>query len=109
MTKILPSAWEPVKPEAQPSASTAPASAEPRFKIPARAGMLIGLIGILMAFGHSILAMSRQESLAQVNRELEYPQHKNLMRPSFVIFFFSLLFSSSVSFFLYYIIPPHPL
>src|SRR6267143_5012922 len=66
MPKILPSAFEPVKPEAQPSASTAPASAEPRFKIPARAGMLIGLIGILMAFGHSILAMSGEESLAQV-------------------------------------------
>src|ERR1700674_1542151 len=37
MPKIIPSGFEPVKPEAQPSASTAPASAEPRFKIPARA------------------------------------------------------------------------
>jgi amino acid transporter len=105
MPKILPSAFEPVKPEAQPSASTAPASAEPRFKIPARAGMLIGLIGILMAFGHSILAMSGEESLAQVNRELEYPKHKNLMRAGFVIFLYSLLFTSLVSFFAYAIIP----
>src|SRR5260370_41666822 len=105
MPKILPSAFEPVKPEAQPSASAAPASAEPRFKIPARAGMLIGLIGILMAFGHSILAMSGEESLAQVNRELEYPKHKNLMRAGFVIFLYSLLFTSLVSFFAYAIIP----
>jgi amino acid transporter len=105
MPKILPGAFEPAIPEAQPSASTAPASAEPRFKIPARAGMLIGLIGILMAFGHSILAMSGEESLAQVNRELEYPKHKNLMRAGFVIFLYSLLFTSLVSFFAYAIIP----
>ena len=105
MPKILPSAFEPAKPEAQLSASTAPGSAEPRFKIPARAGMLIGLIGILMAFGHSILAMSGEESLAQVNRELEYPKHKNLMRAGFVIFLYSLLFTSLVSFFAYAIIP----
>src|SRR5258708_29812660 len=105
MPKILPSAFEPVKPEAQPSASTAPASAEPRFKIPARAGMLIGLIGILMAFGHSVLAMSGEESLAQVNRELEFPKHKNLMRAGFIIFLYSLLFTSLVSFFAYAIIP----
>jgi amino acid transporter len=105
MPKILPGAIEPVKPEAQPSAATAPTSAEPRFKIPARAGMLIGLIGMLMAFGHSILAMSGEESLAQVNRELEYPKHKNLMRAGFVIFLYSLLFTSLVSFFAYAIIP----
>src|SRR5258708_33868136 len=105
MPKILPSAFEPAKSEAQASSATAPASAEPRFKIPARAGMLIGLIGILMAFGHSILAMSGEESLAQVNRELEYPKHKNLMRAGFVIFLYSLLFTSLVSFFAYAIIP----
>ena len=67
--------------------------------------MLIGLIGILMAFGHSILAMSGEESLAQVNRELEFPKHKNLMRAGFVIFIYSLLFTSLVSFFAYAIIP----
>ena len=58
-----------------------------------------------MAFGHSILAMSGEESLAQVNRELEYPKHKNLMRAGFVIFLYSLLFTSLVSFFAYAIIP----
>src|SRR4051812_34268640 len=35
---------------------------------------MFGLFGILMAFGHSILAMSGEESLAQVNREIEHPK-----------------------------------
>src|SRR5262249_48353351 len=39
------------------------------FGIPTDAGALLGLIGILIAFGHSLLAMSGEESLAQVNRE----------------------------------------
>src|SRR5262249_8203690 len=34
---------------------------------------LIGLIGIFVAFGHSILAMSGEETLAQVYREVESP------------------------------------
>lgn len=70
-----------------------------------RPGMIFGLIGILIAFGHSFLAMSGEESLAQVNRELEYPKHKNLMRAGLVIFIYSLLFTSLVSFFAYAIIP----
>ena len=32
-----------------------------------------GLFGILIAFGHSVLAMSGEESLAQVNREIASP------------------------------------
>ena len=69
------------------------------------AGKLLGLIGILIALGHSLLAMSGEETLAQVNRELEYPKHKNLMRAGMVIFVYSLLFTSLVSFFAYAIIP----
>jgi hypothetical protein len=49
--------------------------------------------------------MSGEESLAQVNRELEYPKHQNLVRAGFVIFAYSLLFTSLVSFFAYAIIP----
>src|SRR5215813_7439682 len=79
--------------------------AEVRFGFPVNAGALLGLIGILMAFGHSFLAMSGEESLAQVNRELEHPKHKNLMRAGFVIFVYSLLFTSLVSFFAYALIP----
>jgi amino acid transporter len=66
---------------------------------------IIGLIGILMAFGHSVLALSGEETLAQVNRELEYPKLKNLQRAGWVIFVYSLLFTSLVSFFAVAIIP----
>ncbi len=77
----------------------------PHYSFIPNAGALLGLIGILMAFGHSFLAMSGEESLAQVNRELEYPKHKNLMKAGMVIFLYSLLFTSLVSFFAYALIP----
>src|SRR6266704_1508267 len=104
MPRLLPSAFQEMKSDSAP-ANLPEGSAEPHFSIVANAGMLIGLIGILMAFGHSFLAMSGEESLAQVNRELEYPKHKNLMRAGFIIFLYSLLFTSLVSFFAYAIIP----
>jgi amino acid transporter len=68
-------------------------------------GLFFTLVCLFIGFGHSILAMSGEESLAQVNRELEYPKHKNLMRAGAVIFVYSLLFTSLVSFFAYAIIP----
>lgn len=77
----------------------------PHYGFVPSAGALLGLIGILMAFGHSFLAMSGEESLAQVNRELEYPKHKNLIKAGMVIFVYSLLFTSLVSFFAYALIP----
>jgi amino acid transporter len=77
----------------------------PHYKFVQNAGALLGLVGILMAFGHSFLAMSGEESLAQVNRELEYPKHRNLMKAGMVIFLYSLLFTSLVSFLAYAIIP----
>ncbi len=85
--------------------SAAEAQEEPKYGLDPKGGMLLGLIGILIAFGHSVLAMSGEESLAQVNREIEYPKHKNLMRAGMVIFVYSLLFTSLVSFFAYAIIP----
>ncbi|MFN8444884.1 MAG: APC family permease, partial [Caldilineaceae bacterium] len=93
--------------QAANSANSSPeaAGAESRFGLLTHPGMLLGLIGLLIAFGHSFLAMSGEESLAQVNRELEYPKHKNLMRAGMVIFVYSLLFTSLVSFFAYAIIP----
>ena len=75
------------------------------FGLAPTAGSLLGLIGILIAFGHSILAMSGEETLAQVNRELEYPKHRNLMRAGLVIFVYSLIFTSFVSFLAYALIP----
>jgi amino acid transporter len=76
-----------------------------RFHIAQAAPSLIGLLGILIAFGHSVLAMSGEETLAQVNRELEHPKLKNLQRAGWVIFIYSLLFTSLVSFFAVAIIP----
>ncbi len=65
----------------------------------------ITFIAILIGLGHSLLAMSGEESLAQVNREIAYPKLKNLERAGFVIFLYSLLFTSLVSFFAVMIIP----
>ncbi|MEK6398644.1 MAG: APC family permease, partial [Terriglobus sp.] len=53
----------------------------------------LGLFGILMAFGHSVLAMSGEESLAQVNREIEHPKLKNLKRAALVIALYSMVFT----------------
>jgi amino acid transporter len=58
---------------------------------------LLGLFGILMAFGHSILAMSGEESLAQVNREIEHPKLKNLKRAAIVIAIYSLIFTGGAT------------
>ena len=63
------------------------------------------VVAIMMGFGHSILAMSGEESLAQVYREIEHPKVKNLKRTGLVIFIYSLLFTSLVSFFATAIIP----
>jgi len=65
----------------------------------------IGMLGILIAFGHSILAMSGEESLAQVNREIAYPKVPNLVRAGFVIFLYSMLMTCLISFFAVLIIP----
>jgi amino acid transporter len=65
----------------------------------------ITVIAVLIGLGHSLLAMSGEESLAQVNREIETPKLKNLERAGFVIFIYSLLFTSLVSFFAVMIIP----
>ena len=66
---------------------------------------LIGLIGIILSFGHSILAMSGEETLAQVYREVESPKLKNFKRAAMVVFLYSLLFTSLISFFAVMIIP----
>src|SRR5215469_13973931 len=66
---------------------------------------VIGVIGILVAFGHSVLAMSGIETLAQVYREIEHPKLPNLKKTAFVVFIYSMLFTSLVSFFAFIIIP----
>jgi hypothetical protein len=54
---------------------------------------MFGLLGILIAFGHSVLAMSGEESLAQVNRELAHPKLKNLKKAAIVIAIYSFIFT----------------
>jgi amino acid transporter/nucleotide-binding universal stress UspA family protein len=63
------------------------------------------LIIMFVGFGHSVLAMSGEETLAQVNREIEHPKLKNLEKTGLVIFLYSLLFTSLVSFFAVMIVP----
>ncbi|HEY6938885.1 MAG TPA: APC family permease [Terriglobales bacterium] len=65
----------------------------------------ITLVMLLVGFGHSVLAMSGEETLAQVNREIEHPKLKNLEKTGLVIFIYSLVFTSLVSFFAVMIIP----
>ncbi|MGD0774690.1 MAG: APC family permease [Candidatus Solibacter sp.] len=65
----------------------------------------ITAIAIMIGLGHSLLAMSGEESLAQVNREIAHPKLKNLERAGFVIFVYSMVFTSLVSFFAVMLIP----
>jgi amino acid transporter len=65
----------------------------------------VGLIGILIGLGHSVLAMSGEETLAQVYREIEHPKLKNLKKTAFIIFIYSLVFTAGVAFLAVMIIP----
>jgi amino acid transporter len=65
----------------------------------------IGLIGILIGLGHSVLAMSGEETMAQVYREIEHPKLKNLEKAGIIIFIYSLIFTAGVAFFAVMIIP----
>src|SRR5881628_781283 len=65
----------------------------------------IGLVGILIGLGHSVLAMSGEETMAQVYREIEHPKLKNLEKAGFVIFVYSLIFTAGVAFFVVMIVP----
>ncbi len=67
--------------------------------------LVLAKLGIIVAFGHTLLAMSGEESLAQVNREIQAPKLKNLLRTGFVIFLYSMLLTSLISFLAVMIIP----
>jgi amino acid transporter len=66
---------------------------------------LFGILGVLMAFGHSVLAMSGEESLAQVNRELAHPKLKNLKRAAIIIAIYSFVFTGITALLFVMIIP----
>jgi amino acid transporter/nucleotide-binding universal stress UspA family protein len=65
----------------------------------------IGLLGIFIAFGHSILAMSGEETLAQVYREVESPKLPNFKKAAFIVFIYSLVFTGGISFLAVMLIP----
>jgi amino acid transporter len=65
----------------------------------------ITVIAIMIGLGHSLLAMSGFETLAQVNREIAHPKLKNLERAGWVIFIYSMVFTSLISFFSVMLIP----
>jgi amino acid transporter len=65
----------------------------------------VALIGILIGLGHSVLAMSGEETMAQVYREIEHPKLPNLKKAAMVIFLYSLIFTAGVAFFAVMIIP----
>ncbi len=66
---------------------------------------IVGLCGIAIAFGHSILAMSGEETLAQVYREVEAPKMKNFKKAAFIIFVYSLVLTAGISFLAVLLIP----
>ena len=65
----------------------------------------VAVVAILIGLGHSLLAMSGEESLAQVYREVEAPKRRNLLRVGLIIFGYSLVFTALVSFFAVMLIP----
>jgi amino acid transporter/nucleotide-binding universal stress UspA family protein len=62
---------------------------------------------LFVGFGHSVLAMSGEETLAQVNREIAHPKLLNLKKAAVVIGIYALLFTALSSFFAVMIIPDH--
>jgi amino acid transporter/nucleotide-binding universal stress UspA family protein len=66
---------------------------------------LVGVFGLLIAFGHSILAMSGEETLAQVYREVESPKLLNFKKAAFIVFVYSLVLTGGISFLAVLLIP----
>src|SRR5262245_43188554 len=66
---------------------------------------VVGAIGILIAFGHSVLAMSGLETLAQVYREVESPKLPNFKKAAAIIFTFALTLTGIISFMAVMLIP----
>src|SRR5208282_2399101 len=76
-----------------------------RLRQPGNWMSMIGLIGLFLAFGHSILAMSGEETLAQVYREVESPKMLNFKKAAFVVFVYSVVLTGGISFLAVMLIP----
>lgn len=64
-----------------------------------------GLFGIMVAFGHAILAMSGEETLAQVYREIGHPKLTNLKRTALIIAIYSFVFTGLTSLLVVMLVP----
>jgi amino acid transporter len=63
------------------------------------------LLAIFIGLGHSVLAMTGEETLAQVYREIEHPKLPNLKKAGYIIFIYSFVFTGVVSVLAAMIIP----
>ena len=75
-----------------PAATRPQSETEPPFGLPVRPGILLGVDRVADRLAICIFTVWGRESLAQINSELEYPKHKNLIRAGMVIFIYSLIF-----------------
>lgn len=66
---------------------------------------IVGMLGFFIAFGHSVLAMSGEETLAQIYREVESPKLKNFQRAAFIVFIYSLVLTGGISILAVMLIP----
>jgi amino acid transporter len=66
---------------------------------------IFGVFGIMIAFGHSILAMSGEETLAQVYREIGSPKLKNLKKTALIIAVYSFVFTGISSLLVVMLVP----
>jgi amino acid transporter/nucleotide-binding universal stress UspA family protein len=82
-----------------------PSAPPPQQPVPFPWLNVIGMLGVAIAFGHSILAMSGEETLAQVYREVESPKLPNFRKAAFVVFIYSLLLTGAISFLAVLLIP----
>jgi amino acid transporter/nucleotide-binding universal stress UspA family protein len=82
-----------------------PESVVEQLRHPAPVLNLILFLGLFIAFGHSILAMSGEETLAQVYREVESPKLPNFKKAAFIVFVYSLVLTAGISFLAVMIIP----
>jgi amino acid transporter/nucleotide-binding universal stress UspA family protein len=82
-----------------------PESIQEQIRNPTSWLSIFGLIGLMIGFGHSILAMSGEETLAQVYREVESPKLPNFKKAAFIVFVYSLVLTAGISFMAVLLIP----
>jgi amino acid transporter len=65
----------------------------------------IGIVAMIVAFGHSLLSMSGFETLAQVYREVAFPKLKNLKITATIVCSYAVVCTGIVTLFAFMIIP----